>query len=128
MAVVSRHRREATEERVRRSRRGGLVIAVGAAALTAAAAVGAARAASGIAGEGPFPWRYPASGSAVVGTGTTVSGTACSASAGQFASPYAAQCIAHFKGSNGGATSNGVTGSTITVVQREFPITANIQQ
>jgi len=31
-------------------------------------------------------------------------------------------------GRNGGATSNGVTASTITLVQREFPSTANTQQ
>ena len=99
-----------------------------AAAMLAAVAAGGAGAASGTAGEGPFPWRYPASGSAAVGSGTTVSGTPCTASAGQFASPYAAPCIAHFTRSNGGATSNGVTGTTITMVQREFPSTANTQQ
>ncbi|HEY6316852.1 MAG TPA: hypothetical protein VI462_03065 [Acidimicrobiia bacterium] len=103
-------------------------MAATAAALLTGVAIGAAGAASGSAGEGPFPWRYPGSGSAAVGSGTTVSGTACTAAAGQFASPYAAPCIAHFTASNGGATSNGVTGTTITLVQRQFPSTANTQQ
>ena len=127
-AVARRDRRGAGGASRHGGRAGRIVVAAAAAALLTAAAVGAAGAASGTAGEGPFPWRYPASGSAAVGSGTTVSGTPCSAGAGQFASPYAAPCIAHFTGSNGGATSNGVTGSTITLVQREFLSTANTAQ
>jgi hypothetical protein len=103
-----------------------VVVSVAAVAVIAGSTVGAA--ASSTQGEGPFPWKYPGSGTAGVGTGTTVSGTACTSGASQFASPYAPLCIAAFKGNNGGATSNGVSSTTITLVQREFPSTANTQQ
>jgi hypothetical protein len=94
-------------------------------------AVGGLEAAGGAtrpAGEGPYPWKYPASGAIAVGTGTTLSGTACTASAPQYASPYAPPCVPKFHGNNGGATSNGVTATTITLAQREFPQTANTAQ
>ena len=80
---------------------------------------------SGGVGEGPYPWKYPASGTVSVGSGTTIGGTACSAGAGQFPYPYAPPCIAKWSGDNGGATYNGVTGSTITLGVRGFPSTAN---
>ncbi|MGH9075760.1 MAG: hypothetical protein ACRDZQ_16830, partial [Acidimicrobiales bacterium] len=83
---------------------------------------------SGPAGEGPYPWKYPASGSVSAGSGTTVGGQKCSAGTPQFNSPYAAPCVAKFTGNNGGATYNGVTATTITLAQREFPSTANAQQ
>ncbi|MGH9047200.1 MAG: hypothetical protein ACRDVW_07790, partial [Acidimicrobiales bacterium] len=83
---------------------------------------------SGPAGEGPYPWKYPATGSAKVGTGKTVSGAKCSTGTPQFASPYADPCIAKFTGNNGGSTYNGVTSSTITIAERQFPSTANAQQ
>jgi hypothetical protein len=104
-----------------------VVVGLSAVALISGSVVGAA-AASSTQGEGPFPWKYPASGSVAVGSGTTVSGTACTSNASQFASPYAPLCVAAFKGHNGGATSNGVTATTITLAQREFPSTANTQQ
>ena len=104
-----------------------VVIGLSVVALLTGGVVGVA-AASSIAGEGPFPWKYPGSGSVTVGSGTTVSGTSCTSGAAQFASPYAPPCIGAFKGNNGGATSNGVTASTITLVQREYPSTANTQQ
>ncbi|HEV2308933.1 MAG TPA: hypothetical protein VGU73_00305 [Acidimicrobiia bacterium] len=96
-------------------------------ALLTGGVVGAA-AASTTSGEGPLPWKYPGSGSVAIGSGTTVSGTPCTSGAPQFASPYAPPCIGAFKGNNGGATSNGVTATTITLAQREFPSTANTQQ
>jgi hypothetical protein len=83
---------------------------------------------SGPAGEGPYPWAYPASGGIKVGTGTTRSGAKCTPSAAQFDSPYAPPCIPKFTGSNGGATYNGVTASTITLVEREFPSAADTQE
>jgi hypothetical protein len=77
-------------------------------------------------GEGPYPWKYPATGTGVkVGSGTTIGGTKCSAGTPQFNSPYADPCIAKFTGSNGGATYNGVTATTITLAMRTFPQTAN---
>ncbi len=83
---------------------------------------------SGPAGEGPYPWAYPASGGIKVGTGTTSAGAKCTPSAPQFASPYAAPCIPKFTGNNGGATSNGVTATTITLAEREFPSAADTQE
>ena len=82
----------------------------------------------GVKGEGPYPWKYPASGNVKVGTGKTVSGQACTSSAHQFNSPYADPCIAKFTGNNGGATYNGVTASTITLAMRTFPSTSNYQE
>ena len=105
-----------------------IVVVVTTVVMMTAAAVGVAGATSSTASEGPLPWRYPGSGSVSVGSGTTISGTPCTSGAPQFASPYAAPCIHHFTGNNGGATSNGVTGNTITLVQREFPSTADTQQ
>ena len=83
---------------------------------------------SGPSGEGPYPWAYPASGGIKVGTGTTSSGAACTPSTAQFASPYAPPCIPKFTGNNGGATYNGVTASTITVAEREFPSAADTEE
>ncbi len=40
---------------------------------------------------------------------------------------YAAPCIPAFSGPNGGATAPGVTGSTIRIVRRKFPESANSQ-
>jgi len=83
---------------------------------------------SGPASEGPYPWKYPATGSVKVGTGTTVSGQACSDGTPQFASPYADPCVSKFTGSNGGVTYNGVTSTTIKLAGREFPSTANAEE
>lgn len=83
---------------------------------------------SGPADEGPYPYRYPASGTERVGSGVTVSGTPCRPGTAQFASPYAVPCIARSTGGNGGATANGVTGTTITLATRSFPTTANVQE
>jgi hypothetical protein len=110
-----------------RSRLARVVLSLSVVALITGGVVGAA-AASSTSSEGPLPWKYPGSGNAAVGSGTTVSGTPCTSGASQFASPYAPPCVGAFKGNNGGATSNGVTGSTITLVQRQFPSTANTQQ
>ncbi|MGH9007011.1 MAG: hypothetical protein ACRDV6_04740, partial [Acidimicrobiales bacterium] len=63
-----------------------------------------------------------------VGSGTTISGQKCTASTNQVDSPYAAPCIAKFTGNNGGATYKGVTATTITIAQRQFPNSANAQQ
>jgi hypothetical protein len=101
-------------------------------ALVAAPAAGAAGtsdlAKSGPSGEGPYPWAYPASGHLKAGTGTTSSGTACTAGTPQFSSPYAPPCVPRFTGNNGGRTYNGVTGSTITLAQREFPSAADTEE
>jgi hypothetical protein len=83
---------------------------------------------SGPAGEGPYPYKYPASGTTHVGSGTTIGGTKCTAGTPQVPSPYAVPCIAHFTGNNGGATYDGVTSTTITLAQRAFASTANSQQ
>ena len=83
---------------------------------------------SGPAGEGPYPWAYPASGGIKAGTGTTSAGAKCTPSTPQFASPYAPPCIPKFTGNNGGATYNGVTASTITLAEREFPSAADTQE
>jgi len=78
--------------------------------------------------EGPYPYAYPASGNIKAGTGKTLSGTACTPTAAQFNGAYAAPCVPKFTGSNGGATSNGVTGTTITLAQIEYPTTSNAQE
>ena len=82
----------------------------------------------GVAGEGPYPWKYPASGSVALGSGTTIGGTACTSGTPQFGSPYADPCVAKFTGNNGGATYDGVTANTIAISRREFPETANGQE
>ncbi len=87
-----------------------------------------AGAVAGNTGEGPVPWRYPGSGKVQPGSGTTVSKAPCASGSPQFSSPYAPPCLPRFNGSNGGATSNGVTSTTIVLAQREFPSTANTQE
>jgi len=101
---------------------------VAGATIPAGAAGGSKLDRSGPASEGPYPWKYPGSGNVKVGTATTISGQACNAGTPQFASPYADPCIAKFTGSNGGATYNGVTSTTITLAEREFPNTSNAEQ
>jgi hypothetical protein len=96
--------------------------------VSASAATGPKLTTHGAATEGPYPWKYPASGSVKVGSGTTVSGTTCSPGALQFNTPYAPPCVAKFTGSNGGATYNGVTAKSITLAVRTFPSTANQEQ
>ena len=83
---------------------------------------------SGPAGEGPYPWAYPASGGIKAGTGTTSSGAKCTSSTPQFDSPYAPPCLPKFTGNNGGATYDGVTASTITLAEREFPSAADTEE
>ncbi|MCA1711550.1 MAG: hypothetical protein LC789_07915 [Actinobacteria bacterium] len=68
-------------------------------------------AAGPVAGTGPI--------GAVSRTGTARNGTRCTPSARQFAfSPYAPPCVAAYSGNNGGATSYGVSRSTITLSYR----------
>ena len=55
-------------------------------------------------------------------------GAKCTPSTPQFNSPYAAPCVPKFAGNNGGATNNGVTASTITLAEREFPSAADTQE
>ncbi|HEX5265847.1 MAG TPA: hypothetical protein VFW24_03660, partial [Acidimicrobiales bacterium] len=83
---------------------------------------------TGAAGEGPQPWRYPGSGNVQVGTGTTTGGVKCSSGVAQIPYSYAPPCVAKFTGSNGGATSNGVTSNEILIANRVFPSTANAAQ
>jgi len=104
------------------------LVTAGGSGLAGAASSGTKLATSGPAGEGPYPWAYPASGNTKAGTGKTVSGQTCTPSTPQFASPYADPCIPKFTGNNGGATSRGVTATTITLAERQFPSTANAQQ
>jgi hypothetical protein len=120
----------------RKLRVGRSTIVLGVALLTALVMVPVAGASStspvlkssGPDGEGPYPWAYPASGGIKAGTGTTSSGAKCTPSAPQFDSPYAAPCIPKFTGNNGGETYNGVTASTITLVEREFPNAADTEE
>jgi len=84
-----------------------------------------AQSGKGLAGEGPYPWKYPASGDVTVGSGKTIGGSTCSSGTPQWDNSYAAPCIAKFTGNNGGATYNGVTATTINLARREFPETAN---
>ena len=95
---------------------------------TASAATGPKLQSHGPANEGPYPWKYPASGKVTVGSGTTISGAKCTPGTPQFDTPYAPPCVAKFTGSNGGATYNGVTATTITLAQREFPPTADSEE
>jgi len=94
----------------------------------ASAASGPKLSTHGVGTEGPYPWKYPASGNVKVGTGTTIGGAKCTPGAQQFATPYAPPCVAKFTGSNGGATYNGVTANTITIAVRTFPSTANQEE
>ncbi len=111
-------------------------VVLGAALLTALVMVPVAGASStspvlkssGPAGEGPYPWAYPATGGIKAGTGTTSSGAKCTPSTPQFSSPYAPPCLPKFTGNNGGDTYNGVTASTITLAEREFPSAADTEE
>ncbi len=126
-----------TTRRLRRTRFGtarvGVTLFVAMASLTLAGVAGGSTTApvlskSGPANEGPYPWKYPATGNVKVGSGTTTGGYKCTPGTPQFPSPYAPPCIAKFTGNNGGATSNGVTSNEIVLAQREFPSTANSQE
>lgn len=134
--TISGPSRQATPHRLGVRTRAAVV--VGSALLTAlvmvpatgasASGTGPALKSSGPAGEGPYPWAYPASGGIKAGTGTTSTGVKCTPSTPEFTSPYAAPCIPKFAGSNGGATYNGVTASTITLAEREFPSASDTEE
>ena len=94
----------------------------------AVAASGPILATKGAGNEGPYPYAYPASGKIAAGTGTTLGGAKCTPGTLQFNSAYVAPCVPKFTGNNGGATSNGVTASTITLAQIEYPASANEQE
>jgi hypothetical protein len=96
--------------------------------VTAGAASGTKLDTSGPANEGPYPWKYPATGNVKVGSGTTIGGQKCTAGTNQVNSPYAVPCIAKFTGNNGGATYRGVTNNEIVLAEREFPNTANSEE
>ncbi|MGH9007043.1 MAG: hypothetical protein ACRDV6_04915, partial [Acidimicrobiales bacterium] len=64
-------------------------MSVATSALAGAAGSAPKLAKSGPAGEGPYPWKYPATGSVKVGSGTTIGGQKCTTSTDQFGSPYA---------------------------------------
>ena len=67
---------------------------------------------TGSTGRGPV-------GTVHVASGVTRGGYRCRSGVHQLAySQYAAPCVARFTGNNGGATWNGVTGTTITVAMR----------
>jgi hypothetical protein len=104
------------------------VVSMLALSAVAMAAGGPALTKSGASNEGPYPYAYPASGNIKAGTGKTVSGTTCTPTTGQFDGAYAAPCLPKFTGNNGGATSNGVTATTITLAQIEYPTTSNAQE
>ncbi len=106
-----------------------LVLGIAAAACGTTAATPTTKAPSvkGPSTEGPYPYAYPATGNLKAGTGTTISGTTCTPSTSQFPGAYAAPCVPKFTGNNGGATYNGVTSTTITLAQIEYPTSANEQ-
>ena len=86
---------------------GGSAGATGAAGATASSGGGS----SG--GGGPV-------GTVQTGTGTTAAGRPCSAGVHQIPwSNYSDICVAKFSGNNGGATTRGVTASTITIAARQ---------
>jgi hypothetical protein len=59
-------------------------------------------------------------GAVETGTGVTRGGVACKPGVRQIPySAYADNCVARFTGNNGGATTNGVTASTITIAVRK---------
>ena len=107
-----------------------LVLGIAAAACGTTAATPTTKAPSvkGPSTEGPYPYAYPATGNLKAGTGTTISGTTCTPSTSQFPGAYAAPCVPKFTGNNGGATYNGVTSTTITLAQIEYPTSANEQE
>ena len=94
----------------------------------AVAASGPILATKGAGNEGPYTYAYPASGKIAAGPGTTLGGAKCTPGTLQFNSAYVAPCVPKFTGNNGGATSNGVTASTITLAQIEYPASANEQE
>jgi hypothetical protein len=117
------------------TRRFGLVVVTGLAVLSSLTLTAVAVAASGTvlskkgpSSEGPYPYAYPASGNIKAGTGTTLSGHSCTPGAPQFASAYVDPCVPKFTGNNGGATANGVTATTITLAQIEYPPSGNEQE
>jgi hypothetical protein len=71
-------------------------------------------------GGSPGTSAQVAAPAAVGAAGTTVTGVSCGPGVPQFTwSHYAPPCVPAFHGSNGGATSPGVTGSTITLTFAE---------
>lgn len=61
-------------------------------------------------------------------SGTTKGGVACAPGIRQVpGDSYSAPCVAAFAGANGGATSQGVTATTIRIVRRAYPDSANSQ-
>lgn len=63
-----------------------------------------------------------------VGKGTSRGGVDCSTGAPQMpGNSYSPPCIGAFTGDNGGATARGVTATTIRIVRRGFPRSANDQ-
>ena len=75
------------------------------------------------------PAAAAASGAFGASTGTvSKGGVACGPGVRQVpTSSYAAPCIPAFSGPNGGATAPGVTATTIRIVRRKFPESANSQ-
>jgi hypothetical protein len=74
---------------------------------------------SGVSGSGTSSSGGPISAAPPVGAGVTRSGVTCQPGVRQLPfSQYADPCVGKFTGNNGGATYNGVTGSTITLAIR----------
>ena len=102
----------------------GTVAAAGSSA-SGATAVGGAVAPSGTSGTTASGQTGASTASGPVGTvkvasGITRGGFRCTKGIRQLPfSQYAAPCVARFTGNNGGATWNGVTGSTITIALRK---------
>jgi hypothetical protein len=86
---------------------------------------------STIAGGGTGPTARPgtgAGGAAGATAGVSRGGVTCGPGVRQLpGDSYAAPCVPAFAGSNGGATARGVTATTIRVVRRAFPDSANSQ-
>ena len=72
----------------------------------------------------------PGAGTPGAGTNAGVSrgGVTCAVGVRQMpGNSYAAPCLAAFSGPNGGATARGITATTIRIVRRSFPESANSQ-
>jgi hypothetical protein len=94
--------------------------AAGGSAATAGPSAAPSGAAGGTGGKGRGGSGSGSSAASPTPTpGVSVTGVKCGPGVRQFTwSPYSPPCVPQFAGNNGGATSHGVTGSTITLVLR----------
>lgn len=70
----------------------------------------------------------PATPAGPAGTGTAKGGFACAPGVHQMqGNSYSVPCVPAFSGDNGGSTGRGITATTIRIVRRAFPDSANSQ-